>query len=60
MGFAPGCFCGLRFGGVSIVSPFAKSENARLGCPCQICHRSDLRALLKPRFAAKCCPMFAV
>ena len=36
------------------------SENARWGCPCQICFSSGLRAIWEPRFAAKCCAMFAL
>ena len=42
-------------------SPLGKiSENGRFRCPWQICHNSALRALLEPRFAAKCSPMIAL
>ena len=34
------------------------SENARYRCPYQICDSSDLRALFKLTFPAKCWPMF--
>ena len=40
---------------------FAKiSENGRFRYPWQICHNSALRALLEPRFAAKCSLMIAL
>ena len=42
-------------------SPLGKiSENGRFRCPWQICQNSALRALLEPRFAAKCSPMIAL
>ena len=35
-------------------------ENGRFWCPCQICHNSAIRTLMEPKFAAKCCLMFAL
>ena len=61
MQFAPGCFCGLHFWGVSLGEPICKiSETARLSCPCQFCHSSALRALFEPQFPAKYCAMIAL
>ena len=62
MGFAPGCFCGLHFGGVSFGRNFAKSQKMRdEGVLAKsVSHSSALRALWEPQFAAKCCPMFAL
>ena len=61
MAFAPGCFLWPNFWRSFPWSQLCKmSENAPRGCPCQICHSSALRALWEPRFAAKCCAMFAL
>ena len=52
---------GLFFSSSFPWSPLGKiSENGRFRCPWQICHNSALRALLEPRFAAKCSPMIAL
>ena len=56
-----GVFCGLLFRRTFPWSHIWRiSENARWGCPCQICHSSSLRALCWRRFAAKCCAMCAL
>ena len=52
---------GLPFLSIFAWSPLGKiSENGRFRCPWQICHNLALRALLEPRFAAKCSPMIAL
>ena len=63
--FAPGCFWGPytrpTFLSIFPWSSLGKiSENGRFRCPWQICHNSALRALLEPRFAAKCSPMITL
>ena len=65
MQFAPRCFWSPysrpTFLSIFPWSPLGKiSENGRFRCPWKICHNSALRALLDPRFAAKCCPMIAL
>ena len=65
MRFAAGCFWSPHsrptFLAILPWSPLGKiSENGRLRCLCQICHNSALRTLIEPRYAAKCCPMFAL
>ena len=65
MQFAPGCLWSpyIRPTFLSIFpwSPLGKiSENGRFRCPWQSCHNWALRALLEPRFPAKCVPMIAL
>ena len=61
MALAPGCFLWPSFRRSFPWSQLCRiSENARRGCPCQICHNSAFRALWEPRFAAKCCAIFAL
>ena len=55
MAFAPGCFYGLLFAGVSPGPNFAEFQKTRAGGPLVIIeHSSASRALWKLRFAAKC------
>ena len=65
MPFAPGCFWSPysrpTFLSIFPWSPLGKiSENGRFRCPCQICHNAAIRTLMEPKFAVKCCPMFAL
>ena len=61
MGFAPGCFCGLLFGGVSLSRNFAKSQKMRNeGVLAKFAIARLYGHFLEPRFAAKCSPMFAL
>ena len=65
MQFAPGClwspYSRPTFLSIFPWSPLGKiSENGRFRCPWQSCHNWALRALLEPRFAAKCVPMIAL
>ena len=43
-----------------LVATLQNLRKCAIGCRIQICHSSALRALWEPRFAAKCCAMFAL
>ena len=57
MAFAPGCFCGLVFGAVSLGRNFAKSQKMRDE---GVLAKFAIAWLWEPRFEAKCCSMFAL
>ena len=65
MPFAARCFqarkLGLLLPPFSLGPPLAKSQKmADLGAFAKCVHNSALRALLRPQFAPKCCPMIAL